>query len=438
MSSNKHISFWKTIPEKTKKLALIAYENEQEDILISLANKHNVKLNTIKRNIRKYRSELNKHEIKQEKELESEIDKEFQYQETIKRNADGSIFSDRLIDMSEEESRSPQRLLELHNLDPEEFELTYVRNNLWHMPSGGGAKTICYQSRITAKPKKFVWNEKTINKIIDSIQIKDFGFSKPKQYEKNSEAFILPIADLHYGLFATLGACDNEYNPQLAEDYANQVIDKTKSKVEDRKFDKIIYVLGNDFLNSDNLNNTTTRGTPQDNYGFWYDLMDGATELIIKTTNSLLEVAPIDIVYVPSNHDEHSMYSIMKIVDAAFKEEKNVMVDSSPLDRKYKRFGNSLFGFTHDIRKTDALKLMTVEAKEYWSECNYFYWFAAHLHRQMIYEQEGHLEIHRFSTVSGVSRWSYKKGFINPDKKTQCFIADKKYGITETMKITID
>jgi len=145
----------------------------------------------------------------------------------------------------------------------------------------------------------------------------------------------------------------------------------------------------------------------------------------------------VDVLYVPSNHDLHTMYGIMQIVNAWFRNDKNVKVDSSPLPRKYYKYGKTLLGFSHDIKVKDALKIFTSEAKNKWSDCNHMIWMLAHLHQQMIYDKQGYLEIMRLPTISGWSRWSNNNGYVQSDKKNQAFIINKDLGITNVINTVI-
>lgn len=190
-------------------------------------------------------------------------------------------------------------------------------------------------------------------------------------------------------------------------------------------------------MNSDNLQNTTEHGTPQDTQMSWFYLVDKALEIIIKGTNSLLEIAPVKVINVPSNHDRHSTYGVMKAVQLYYKDNKNVEVDNRPLYTKYLMVGKTLFGFTHDIKPDRALDVITTEAKEFWTNATHVVWLLGHLHKAMIYEKRGIMEIYRIPTVSGNSRWSSENHYVQSDRKTQIFILDENDGILDVGNIIV-
>ena len=138
-----------------------------------------------------------------------------------------------------------------------------------------------------------------------------------------------------------------------------------QDRVEDKPFEKVLFVVGNDFVNADNLNGTTTRGTPQDNAESWFKAVNKATELIVRATDMLTEIAPVDVVLVPSNHDLHTMFGVMLTVEAWYKNDDNVKVDVSPLPRKYYDFGKILIGLSHDIKVKDAFTNYYFRSKKY-------------------------------------------------------------------------
>lgn len=363
-----------------------------------------------------------------------------EYREVIELKGDGSVFSDKLIEICEADLKSPKSILLAHGFDPELWEVMNCKNNLWHSPRPKDmGLRILYQSKLTTKPLVPAWTEERLTKMFDSLKDKDFSPIKivPSQYSRNGKSLLVPIADLHIGLLATMQANNNEYNMEIMENLYRSTISQIKERISGQKFEEVIFVVGNDFLNTDNLTNTTSKGTPQDSAAFWYSLVDKAIELIIVGINSFLEVSPVYVYNAVSNHDGQTMYGIMKVIEATYKTNVNVWVDTSPLPRKYHKFGKSLVAITHDMKVATGLQTMTTEAKELWSSCNKFYWFLAHLHTEMQYQKSGMMEMYRVPTISGYSRWSNDKAFVNTEKKTQCFIIDEEYGVLDTMYIVV-
>jgi hypothetical protein len=281
--------------------------------------------------------------------------------------------------------------------------------------------------------------QKVVDDIFENLKNKNLSPIKvtSSQSDKNGVYVIVPVADLHLGLSTTKNVEGNDYNMELAEQYFYDVISQAKSRLKGKKVKEIIFLVGNDFLNSDNLQNTTEHGTPQDTNTSWFYLIDKAVELIIKGTNSLLEISNVKIINVPSNHDRHSMYGVMKAVEQYFKDSKNVVIDNRPIYTKYTMVGKLLLALTHDIDVKRALDVVTTDAKELWSSSTHVIWLLGHLHKAMQYEQRGVMEIYRLPTVSGNSRWSAEKHYVQSEKRTQLFVVDENDGVLDIMNIVV-
>ena len=293
------------------------------------------------------------------------------------------------------------------------------------------------EARLIRKKKE--WTEKVVDRLFDNLESKNFNKLKYKpEYVSNGKLLLVPFADLHYGMMATVKSTGNDYNTVIAEDVVEKAMVQILQRIKGQKYEKVILLLGNDFLNCDNLLGTTTGGTPQDNDTLWFDTIDGATELVIRMVESFLPIAPVEVYSINSNHDTHSYYGLSKAVEFYFKDDANVTFDNSPLPRKYYSFGKNLIGLSHDVPLKRKLEIMTTEAHAKWSDSKHVYWILAHLHQAMAYEKEGFLETYRLPTISGWSRWSNEKGYQQTEKRTQCFVFDKENGITDVMNIVVE
>jgi len=356
-------------------------------------------------------------------------------------NKDGSHTSNKLIEMSENEAKNVDFLLKTHGYDSTLFDLISARNNIWNVQNKvEGVKTL-YSSRIVVKPKKeYQWNKEDIQKLFDSLKTnyKNKISISHTQYIKNDNLLVVPIADFHYGLLSDKFSTGNDYNLEIAEQIYYQTLNDILNRYNNRKFEKVLFIVGNDFINFDNLNGTTQRGTPQDNASLWFSATTKATQLIINGIDMLTTIAPIDVIYVPSNHDLHTMFGIMQTINAWYRNDENINIDCSPLPRKYYRFGKTLFALSHDMKIKDALQIVSSEGKDNWTDSKHIICLLAHLHQAMVYEKQGYLEIMRLPTISGWSRWSNNQGYIQSEKKNQSFIVSGEKGIIDVLNTIID
>ncbi len=350
---------------------------------------------------------------------------------TLEIHKDGSQTSEKLLQISEEQCKDEEFLLAAHGYDANSWQLTSAKNSIW---------THGYSSRITVKPRsEYKWNPEDIQKLFNNLKT-NYANKKdiiPSQHELNNNILVIPIADLHYNLVSDKFSTGNDYSIEIAEQVYYQVLNDVINRIKNKKFEKILFVVGNDFINADNVNGTTTKGTPQDNNGLWFSVVNKATQLIINGIDMLTHIAPVDVLYVPSNHDLHTMFGIMQTIKAWYRNDNNIFIDDSPLFRKYYRFGNTLLNFSHDLKVKEALKIISSEAKDQWSECTHIISMLAHLHQDMVYDKQGYLEVLRLPTISGWSRWTNNQGYIQSEKKNKSFIVNGDLGITDEINTVI-
>lgn len=349
-------------------------------------------------------------------------------------NKDGTYTSDKLISIKEDELKNPISLLKAHGFDIREWELVSARNNIWNVYSKQDGIQELYSSKIVVKPKEQTIDYDRINEWFDKL---DRKYSLPvirtsNEYLKGNKCLLIDIADLHLNLQATMFSTGNEYNCEIAEKLFFYVISDILSRVEKYQFNKIIFCIGGDMLNGDNLSGSTTKGTPQDSDLLYFDAIEKLYAMTIKAVEILEQKAPIDVIYISGNHDELSGYKLAKFIDAWFRNDENVTVDYSPLPRKYVKFGRTLFAFAHDGNIKTLPRLIADEARKYWSDIDTTEVFLQHLHTEQVLTEEYNMRIQRLPTISAKSNWTVNKGF---GSKRQCktFIFDIEDGLTDVL-----
>ena len=251
-------------------------------------------------------------------------------------------------------------------------------------------------------------------------------------YLDGDKLLLIDIADLHMNLQATLFSTNNEYNCEIAEKLFFYVIEDILSRTEKYNFKEIIFCIGGDMLNGDNLSGTTTKGTPQNSDIHYYDAYEKLCSMVIKAIDILKERCKVSVIYVMGNHDELTGFKLAKYVDAWFRDDNNVEVDYQPLPRKYKVFGKTLFCFAHDGDIKKLPMLIADEAREFWSKVDTTEVFLQHLHTEQILLEDNNIRIQRLPTISAKSKWSNDKGYSS---KRQCksFIFDFDDGLTDIL-----
>ena len=357
---------------------------------------------------------------------------------TVSLQADGSTVSEKSFSVAHNTELTPELLLEKHGFDKNTFELVSAKNSRWNVQQKGSGLMDMYSSKITVRPaKEFVWSQSNIDRAFKNIKIQASPSRKKKASVHNGRCLVVPISDLHLGLLSEKKVSGNDYNLEMAEALYYYAIDDVMSEVGDAEFEKVMFIIGNDFINADNINNTTAKGTPQDCSNQWHTIIDKAIELCINGINKFAAIAPVDVVYAVSNHDYHSMYGIMNVLKAYYRNDERISIYGDPAERKYFKFGSVIMGVSHDLKPDKALEIMSVEAHDMWSSCKSMIWFLGHLHTQMAYSKKGYVEVLRLPTISGWSRWSNQQGYVQTERKNQAFIVDADTGIKTTINTVI-
>lgn len=370
----------------------------------------------------------------------SDIDKaKMSYKSESSINKDGTLTSDKLISIKEDDLKNPSSLLKAHGFDVKEWVLVSARNNVWNVYSKQDGIQELYSSKIVVKPRTNISLEE-IEEFYSAL-INTYSSPIVKKYEKKyGLLFELPIVDLHLGKFSTSDIVKDEYNTQIARDCFNKVIDTCISRLREVNIEKIVFPIGNDFFHFDTVGTTTTGGTPQDADMKHQTLFKSGVLLLIdgitKLSNELK--APIEVFCVQGNHDFMTSYHAVMSLWCYFHNNENVTVDLSTSPRKYVEFGNCLIGYSHGEKEKKRIeKIMQVEAAESWGRTKFREFHLGHLHSEQVSE-DGGIIIRNLSSVTGTDAWHHNSGYVGAIRKCTCFLWDKDNGLDSTFNVMIN
>lgn len=352
------------------------------------------------------------------------------YKETTEILEDGTHKSDKLLRMSAEQSKSPEYLLKAHGYDVDEWTLTSAKNNIWNVYSKQDGIQTLYSSKVTIKPKVY---ELTFDEIKEDIKdlMKDYQtpIYKPIRYADNGKLLEVNISDLHLN---KLGHIDGEYDSEEAERAFFFILNDILTRTEDMKFEKIFFIWSHDFFNIDGLTKTTTNGTPQDTDRHFSKMYKQGKRMLIKGIDLLRQFAPVETIQVGANHDRQTSYTLSEVLDAWFKDDDNVIIDTDPISRKYRKFGNCLIGFSHGDKEKKRLgKIMPSDARKEWGETLYSEIHAGHFHSEHAVKEENGVIVRYLSSPSGTDQWHFDSGYVGAIRKVQHFIWDKEDGLLD-------
>lgn len=255
------------------------------------------------------------------------------------------------------------------------------------------------------------------------------------KYKVNDDYHLLVIdpADIHISKLARAIETGDEYNHDIAFQRVKEAVMGLISRSSGYSINKVLFVMGNDILHVDNKSNTTTGGTPQDVSLMWYDAFKMAQKLLIECIELLVQVAPVHVIYNPSNHDYTSGFYLAQVIEAWFSKNENITFDISPAHRKYFRYYNNLIGTTHGdgAKEINLPMLMAHESKD-WSEVKHRYFYTHHIHHKKSKDYMS-VNVESMRSPSGADAWHSFKGFQHSPKGIDAFIHHPIHGRVSTL-----
>jgi len=335
---------------------------------------------------------------------------------------------------------SKDTVLTALGFDPNNTELKQFRESFWqsYTKSQGiiNLSSIKYSVNMN---KGFSYTMDELTNFIQNIKSNTKAFKSIDincKSQKKGNMLLIPVADLHYGLYSTRSATSGDYNMEIAEERFFKVINESVSNAKKLAgINKIVLVLGNDFFNADTLSGTTVKGTPQDQEnGGLKDIYHRGVNMVIKGIEMLAKEAPVTVMSVLSNHDEFSAWAMMVTLDKVYTDKdfgknKSVEVIYGETPRTYLTYGNSLLGFTHHANLKDVLPIVSTEQSKQWGVAKHKFFFMAHYHHELDVEDKFGLVIHRLPTISGKSKWANGMGYIGSEEKNKSYLFSEDDGM---------
>lgn len=248
-------------------------------------------------------------------------------------------------------------------------------------------------------------------------------------------AVVLGLYDHHFGKMSWAAETGENYDLRIAERLYRHAGEELVRKAAGFPVERFVLPVGQDFFHIDGPGNTTTNGTPQDVDGRWAKIFTAGHQAVVGLIDYLLPLAPVDVLWVPGNHDWVSSFHLVKCLEAWYRNVPSVAVDASPTPRKCVEYGTNLLGFTHgNEEKFSSLPgIMAGSWPEAWARTTCREWLLGHHHRvrQTHYAAADTIEgvtVRVLPSLSGTDGWHFKRGFIGAGRAAQAFVYSRADG----------
>lgn len=295
-----------------------------------------------------------------------------------------------------------------------------------------------WKTTIENADKWLRFEQTVIEPLMASIKAQAPRYTPPRlNLSPNRRAFdvVLHMPDVHYG---KAGWADEVGEGYSREEASRLVLSKTERTLQQLTMygqpGKIIMAIGSDWFHIDTDAMTTTEGTRQDMDGNPYQVLWEGSELAIKQIDMARQVAPVDVYYVPGNHDRMQSFSLMHSVYAWFHNAPDVKISRGAAPRQYLVSGDTLIGFAHGdgAKPKDLPLLMASEARAPWGNTRWRAFFTGHLHFELTRDTMGVIQ-YQLPSLSGQDRWHARNGYVGSRRAAAAYVVDATEGIVGTV-----
>ena len=265
----------------------------------------------------------------------------------------------------------------------------------------------------------------------------------PIMKARSGVAHEMSIFDAHFGKlahFAEIGR-DSIDLKTVSQDY-DHVIDQNLSWASPFKPEKIFFIVGQDLFHTDNNMSKTTRGDHVlDVDSRLAKIFDTVFESVTKAIMKCRKLAPVEVLHVRGNHDEHASYYLCLVLNQFFKNDKHVTFDitdkmTGQRGRKARLWGNLLVGFTHRIvgRQATWANELAQEFPDLWGKSRHREWHFGDKHKKEVTKitpvsTAGGVVLRQLTALSNIDKWHYENLYTDAVPGGESFLWSKDNGV---------
>ena len=250
-------------------------------------------------------------------------------------------------------------------------------------------------------------------------------------FKQTGNLLEIHIPDLHAGKLSWGDETGWEnYDLSLAvkafEDALTALIARTSSYT----FEKVLLIVGNDILHSDNAIGTTTAGTQLDVDGRFQRTFVIVRKMIANAVERLRLMAPVTVKMVSGNHDQLSVWHLGDSLECQFHNCPDVEIDNAPTLRKYVQWGKVMLMFTHGNcgRLNDYPLVMAVEQPVMFGATEYREAHTGDKHQLKVQELHG-VRVRISPALCPPDAWHAANNFVGNVRSAEAFVWNKEEGL---------
>ena len=288
-------------------------------------------------------------------------------------------------------------------------------------------------SQLLVRKEKEVDYKKEFTEFVNSF--KPLKTPSIRYSQTKDNLAVVCMFDIHLGKVAHLSYTDNIDNLLYQELVYDESFKKLLYFLQTQSIDRILLPIGNDLFNVDDTRLATVKGTPQSNTSDLHKVFKTGLDLMVKSINALLKIAPIDVVLVPGNHASTVETYLAVALNALYKNNPNITIDDNPLGRKYYTYGSNLIGLVHgELPLKRYIDLLPFEAKEQFGKSRHIEILCGdkhkeELHKNNIADGDG-IIVRRLAALTKTDLWHYQNGYTLSKRRSYVLVYNSEDGLT--------
>lgn len=310
---------------------------------------------------------------------------------------------------------------------PEMLEREFIEKRTVTVEADGTVGKQWFKTKIKDKEAYQEFREAVSSFAEDMKICKPISTKKPKRL-KNNLLSVYAIGDAHVGLLS--------WKNETGEDTGleSMMSDLTKAMTllvdkADNTGTALIVDVG-DWFHSDNQSNRTSHSNNAlDVDGRYGKVLKAGMQLAV-TLIDLALTKHNEVIWRSAigNHNEHSAIMMMAFLEAWYRNEPRVKIETSENMFFYMKWGKNLIGITHGhtVKAEKLGEIMAVDCERYWSESEHRWWYTGHIHHQSVKEYPS-CTVETFNTLIGKDAWHSASGYRSRQQMT-CITLSKEFG----------
>jgi hypothetical protein len=321
-------------------------------------------------------------------------------------------------------------------IDPLEWEVTKHEVGAWTVPTKDkeGNAHIHQMNKVSAslKPLKSLSGvREAIEELCAGIIPSKAVAKLPKSSGKYTGVFSIP--DIHLGKLAHGEETRHgNYDTRIAEGLFMTALQTLVDRAAPMGLSDVVFVVGNDMLNTDNTEGTTTGGTRQDVDTRIHRTYQTAQRMLVASIDYLLGVTQkVRVVVCPGNHDALLTWTVGELLRAYYRDSDRVEILNEPSKRQYVKVGSTLLMFTHGdkVKVSELDRIMTREVPDLYASCLHHEVHLGHFHQEKVTDKMG-IITRVLPSLCAPDAWHSAMGYLSK-RSAQSFIYHHENGLEQ-------